>query len=152
MLQGDERFAQLLGGFRTGGKIEAAILQHAMMHEGLQEIVDVVAAEVRVAVGGEDLVDVAFAGGDQLEDGNVEGAAAEIVDGYVAALFFVQAVGERGGSWFIDEAQDFEAGDSAGVFGGLALRVVEIGRDGDDRAIDRFAEVRLRPNCAIREG
>ena len=53
----------------------------------LQEFVDVVAAEVGVAVSREDLIDVAFGGGDEFEDGNFEGSAAEIVNGYVAAFF-----------------------------------------------------------------
>ena len=42
-----------------------------------QQIVDVVAAQVRVAVGRDDLEDALV----QLEDGDIEGAAAEIVDG-----------------------------------------------------------------------
>ena len=66
MLQGDERFAQFLGGFRAGRKIEGADFAKREMDEGLQEIVDVVAAEVRIAVGGKNLVNVAFAGGDSL--------------------------------------------------------------------------------------
>ena len=78
---------------RVAEKSNLPFCRIAMMDEGLQEIVDIVAAEMRVAVGGEDLVDVAFAGGDQLQDGNIERAAAEIVDGHVAALFFVQAIG-----------------------------------------------------------
>ncbi len=76
------------------------------MNESLEQIVDVVAAEVGVAVGGEDLIDVAFAGGDKFQHGDVEGAAAEIVDGDVAALLFVQAVSEGRGGGFIDEAQE----------------------------------------------
>ena len=124
----------------------------AVMDESLQEIIDVVAAEVRVAVGGEHLINVAFAGGDQFEDGNVEGAAAEIVDGDVAALLFVQAISQRGGGGLVDQAQNFKAGDASGVFGGLALRVVEIGGHGNDRAIDGFAEVRFGPVLAVRAG
>ena len=53
---------------------------------------------------------------------------------------FVESVGERGGGGFVDQAENFESGDAAGVFRGLALRVVEIGGDGDDGLIDGSAE------------
>src|SRR5579864_4685802 len=100
---------------------------------------------MRIAVGRKNLVDVAFAGGDQLENGNVECAAAEVINGDAAALRFMQAIGKRGGRGLVDKAKHFEARDSAGVFRGLALRVVEIGRHGDDGAVHRFAEMRFRP-------
>src|SRR6202166_4363365 len=98
-----------------------------------------------VAVGGKDLVDVAFDGGDKFEDGDVEGAAAKIVNGYVAALLFVQAVSERRGGGLVDEAQDFQASDAAGVFGGFPPGIIEVGGNGDDRAIDRFSQKSLSP-------
>ena len=135
-----------------GREVDLVLLKNLLVDEGLEQIVDVVAAEVRVAVGRKHLIDVAFGGGDQLENGNIERAAAEIVDGDAAALLFVQAVGKRRGGRLVDEAQDFEAGDFAGVLGGLALRVVEIGGDGDDGAVDRFAEDRLRPSFSVRAG
>ena len=96
--------------------------------DGDQQIIDVVAAEMRVAVGRDDFEDAVV----QLENRNVESAAAEIVDGDDAVLLLVEAVGERGGSGLVDQAQDFEAGDAAGIFCGLALRVVEVGGNGDD--------------------
>ena len=102
-----------------------------------QRGVDVVAAESRVAVGGEDLEN-AFV---QFEDGDVERAAAEIVDrDFRFLLEPVEAVGQRGGGRFVDDALDVESGEAARFLGGVALRVVEVGRDGDDRARDRFAE------------
>ena len=52
----------------------------------------------------------------------------------------VEAVRQRGGGRLVDDAQHFEAGDLAGVARGLALRVVEVRRDGDDRFRDRLAE------------
>ena len=101
-----------------------------------QQVVDVVAAEVRVAVGGDDFEDAVV----QLENRNVEGAAAEVVDRDDAVLLLVEAVGERCGGRLVDQAQDFESGDAAGVFRGLTLRVVEICGDGDDRLRDRLSE------------
>ncbi len=79
-----------------------------------------------------------------LDDRDVERAAAEVVhrDLAVAALL-VHAVGQRGRGRLVDDALDFEAGDLAGVLRRLALRVVEVGRDGDDRLGDRLAQVIL---------
>ena len=77
-----------------------------MLHE---RGVDVVAAEPRVAVGREHLEDARV----QLEDGNVERAAAEIVDRDLRALAEpVQAVGERGGGRLVDDALDVKPASS----------------------------------------
>jgi len=46
------------------------------MNKGLEQIVDVVAAKVRVAVGGEHLINVALGRGDEFQDGNIKRAAA----------------------------------------------------------------------------
>src|SRR6267142_2917834 len=145
MLQADQGFAEFLREFAMGRKIDFILLQDKLVDKSLQKIVDIVATEVRVAVGGEHLIDVAVVGGDELQDGNIKRAAAEIVDGNFAALLFVQAVGQRRGSRLVDETENFQTGDFASVFGGLALRVVEIRRHGDDGAIDGFAEERFRP-------
>src|SRR5271167_1989226 len=140
MLDRDERFAKLLREFTVRGEIDFVFLENLFVDECLQKVVDVVAAEVRVAIGREDLIDVAFGGGNEFENGNVERAAAEIVYRYAAALLFVQPIGERRGGWFIDQAENFEAGDFAGVFRGLALGVVKIGGDSDNGAVDGFAK------------
>src|SRR5882762_1605429 len=95
--------------------------------------------------GGKNLKDIAVGGGNELENGNVESTAAEIVDGNFAALFFVQAVGERRGGGLVDEPQNFEACDLAGVLGGLALGIVEIGWDCDHGAVDGFAKMGFGP-------
>ena len=63
------------------------------MNKRLEQIVDVVAAQVRVTVGGKNLENIAFGRGNKLEDRDVERTAAEIVDRNFAALLFVQAVG-----------------------------------------------------------
>ncbi len=58
-------------------------------------------------------------------------------------LALVEPVGERRRGRLVDDALDVEAGDAARVLGRLALRIVEVGRDGDDRLGDLLAEVIL---------
>ncbi|MNQ80635.1 NAD-specific glutamate dehydrogenase [compost metagenome] len=76
------------------------------------------------------------------DDRNVEGTATQVInDDSVVALGLVHAVGQRRGGRLVDDALDVETGDAAGVLGGLALAVVEVGRHGDHRFGDRLAEI-----------
>src|SRR5262249_7362765 len=109
--------------------------------EGVGEVVDdpsveVVAAEVRVARG-RPYLDDAIA---DVKDAHVEGAATEIEyeDGLVSLL--VEPVRQRGRGRLVDDAKHIEARDPAGVLGRLSLRVIEVGRDGDDGLGDPLAE------------
>ena len=102
-------------------------------------LVEVVAAEVRVAVGRLHFDDALA----DFEDRDVEGAAAEVVDGNRLVLLLVEAVGQRRGGRLVDDAHHFETGDAAGFLGRLPLRVVEVGRHGDDGLGHRLAEVIL---------
>src|SRR3989442_74065 len=102
-------------------------------------LVEIVAAQVRVAVGGLDL-EHALA---DLEHRDVEGAAAQVVDGDRLVLLLVEAVGEGGRRRLVDDAQHLEAGDLAGVLGRLPLGVVEVGGHGDDGLRDLLAQVGL---------
>jgi hypothetical protein len=106
----------------------------------MMPLVPVVAAQVVVTTGGLDL-DHALG---QLEQGHVEGAAAQVEheDGLLLAAL-VQAVRERGRGGLVDDAQDVEAGDLPGLLGRLPLRVVEVRRNGDHRVGDGLAQVRL---------
>ncbi len=124
----DHGAAQALDAFVVGRQILAPFARDIFERDAEQQIVDVVAAQVRVAVGGQHFEDAVL----ELQDRNVEGAAAEVVHGDDAVLALVEAVGERRGGRLVDQAQHFETGDAAGVLGGLALRVVEVRRHGDD--------------------
>ena len=110
-------------------------------------LVEVLAAEEGVAVGRLDLEHAVA----DLEDRDVEGAAAEIVDGDLAGALLLQAVGQRGRGRLVDDAQHVQAGDLAGILGGLALGVVEIGRHGDDGLGDLAAEIGLGRLLHLRE-
>ena len=155
---GDER--QVDFGLRGGGELDlrllrgllqplqrqlvAAQIDALLLLEFVGEIVDqthveVFAAEEGVAVGRLHLEHAVA----DFQDRNVEGAAAEVVDRDRAALLLVEAVGQRGRRRLVDDAQHFEAGDLAGVLGGLALRVVEIGGHGDDGLLDLLTEIGL---------
>ena len=93
-------------------------------------LVEVVAPQVGVAVGGLYLEDTVA----QLEDGDVEGPSAQVEhgDGGVR-LALVHAVGQGRGGGLVDYSQHLQAGDGAGVLGGLALGVVEVGGHRDNR-------------------
>ena len=78
-----------------------------------------------------------------LEHRHVEGAAAEVEHEDRLVVFLVEAVGQRSGGGLVDDALDLEVGDLAGVLGGLALVVVEVGGDRDDGRVDRFAQIRF---------
>ncbi len=111
-------------------QIDAVLLLEALHQPVDDPRVDVLAAEEGVAGGGDDLEDAA---GADLEDRDVERAAAEVVDGDGLLDVLAEAVGERGRGGLVDDADDVEPGDLAGVLGGLPLVVVEVGGDGDDR-------------------
>ena len=137
----------LLGGFLEPLQRElvAAQVDALLLLELVGQIVDephveVFAAQERVAVRGLHLEHAVA----DLEHRHVERAAAEVVDRDRAGLLLVEAVGERGRGRLVDDAQHFEAGDLAGVLGGLALGVVEVGRDRDDGLLDLAAQIGFR--------
>ncbi len=135
----DYGLTERLDHFGLRADVDAEVAADVVDRDGDEEVVDVIAAEVGVAAGGDDLEDALV----QLEDGDVEGAAAEVVDGddaVFAAVELVEAIRERGGGGLVYETKDVEAGDAARVLGGLALRVVEVGGNGDDGLGDRRAE------------
>ena len=78
-----------------------------------------------------------------LNDRNIKGAAAQIIDQDLLGGFVVQAIGHRGGGGLVDDAQNIQARNAARVLSGLALAVVKIGRHGDDRLGHRFAQIAL---------
>ena len=138
------RLLQTLQGQGILVHVDARLLLELVGEVVDQAVVEVLATEEGVAVGREHLELVLAVDLGDLDDRDVEGAAAEVVDrdGLVAALL-VHAVGEGGGGRLVDDALDVETGDAAGVLGRLALRVVEVGGHGDHRLLDALPEVFL---------
>ena len=133
------RFLQTLHGHAILGEIDAVGLLELGRNPVDDALVEIVAAEMRVAVGRLHF-DHAFA---HFEDGDVERAAAEVVHGDGLVLLLVETVGKRGRGRLVDDAEHVEARNLAGVLGRLPLRVVEVRGHGDDRVGDRLAEVVL---------
>ena len=106
----------------------------------MMRLVEIFAAEERIAVGRFDFEHAVA----DFQNGNVEGAAAQIVNRHGAGFLLFHAIGQRGRRRFVDDAQDFKPGDFAGVLGRLTLAVVEIGGNGDDRLRDFFAQIGFR--------
>ena len=131
------RFLQALQRHLVLRKVDALLFLELLDQPVDDALVDVVAAEVRVAVGRLHF-DHAVA---DFENRDVERAAAEVVDRDRLVLLLVEAVGQRGRRRLVDDAHHFEAGDLPGVFGRLALRVVEVGRNRDDRLRDLLAQI-----------
>ncbi len=132
-------FLEALEGLLVLAQVDALVLLELGQEPLDDTLVEVVAAEVGVAVGGLDLEDAVA----QLEDRDVERAAAQVVDGDLLVVLLVQAVGQGRRGRLVDDPLDLEAGDPAGVLGGLALGVVEVGRNGDHRLGDLLAQVGL---------
>ena len=107
-----------------GRDFQIAVL---LLHHGRQRAIVVVAAQGRIATGRDHLEDALG----QAQDGDVEGAATQVVDRVDTLAGIVQAIGDRGRGGFVDQAQHMQARQPRRVLGGLALRIVEIRRHRD---------------------
>ena len=64
------------------------------------------------------------------QHGDIKGASAKVEDQHVVlpVTFLVEAVGNRGSCRLVDDPENGETGDDAGILRCLSLAVVEIGR------------------------
>ena len=106
-------------------------------------VVEVVAAQRRIAARGENFEDSAR----ELEKRDVERAAAEIVDHVGTLGTIVEAVGERSRRRLVEKAQNREVRKTGGVLRRLALRIVEVGGNRDHGARQIAAETVLGALC-----
>ena len=125
--------------YRTDARVLAELVDQVVD----EALVEVFAAEERVAVRGEHFKLLVAVNVGEVDDRDVERAAAKVVHGdlAVAAAALVHAEGERGSGRFVDDTLHFKTGDAAGVLRGLTLGVVEVGGNRDDGFRNGFAEV-----------
>jgi hypothetical protein len=104
-----------------------------------ERLIEIVAAQVRVAVDAENLKDALA----HVQHRHVERAAAQVEDADLLVLLAVQPVSQCRGRRLGEHADDLQSGDFAGVLGRLALGIVEIRGNGDDRVGHLLAQVIL---------
>ena len=133
-------FFQTLVGHGVSLQFEAILCFEFVSDPVHHARIEVVAAQVAIAVGSfyfEHAIS-------QIQNGYVECAAAQIVyeETVFAAVFnLVEAICQGGCGRFIDDTEDIQACDLAGIFGSLALCVGEVSRAGDDGVGDFFTQV-----------
>ena len=144
LLRGRKLDLRLFGGFLQTLKRKLVVLQvdAVVFLEFSCKIfdethVEVFTAEERVAIGGLHLEHAVA----DFQNRDIEGAAAKVINSNGLAILLVEAIGKgcRGG--LVDDAQNFETGNPACILGGLALGIVEIGRNGNHGLLDLFTEV-----------
>lgn len=133
--EGGELHLRLLGGLSEA--LQSLLILTEIDVLGLLEIlrevvhdalVEVVATEVGVTAGGEHLENTIT----HLQHRHVEGATTEIKNQDRLVTLPLKAIGEGSGGGLVDDAQDFDTSDTAGVLGCLALRVVEVSGHSDN--------------------
>ena len=87
-----------------------------------------------------------------MQDGNVEGAAAEVEDYdlFVDARF-IETVSKSRRRRFVYDTRDFQARDLTRVFGRLTLSVVEVSGNRDNRLVDFVTKVGFRSFLKLAE-
>ncbi len=130
---------QALRGHFVAAQIHAVFLLELVGQPINDALVEIVAAEVRIARGGEHLRNAVA----HLDDGDVERAAAKVVHHNLLIVLFIRAVGQRRGRRLVDDALYVQPRDGARVLCGLALAVVEIRRHGDNGLCYLLAQIAL---------
>ena len=106
------------------------------LHDSL---VEVVTAKVGVAIGRLNLENAVA----DIEYGDIERTAAEVVNRDLLVFLLVETVRERRGSRLVDDTLNLETRDPAGILGRLTLLVVEVSGNGNDGLGDLLAQERL---------
>ena len=123
---------QTLQGHRVLTQVDLVLGLERLGHVVDQHVVEVIASEVRIAVGGLHLENAVA----QFEDRNIERSAAQVVHGdLLVAGLLVETVGH--------DAADLQTGDLARLLRSLTLRVGEVGRHRDHGLRNLLAQIIL---------
>ena len=131
---------QTLQRHRVLTQVDLMLGLESLGHVVDQHVIEVVAAEMRIAVGRLDL-EYAVA---EFQNRDIERTAAEVVYGDLhVVLLLVEAVCQCGRCGLVDDTAHFKTCDFAGLLGRLTLRVGEVCRNGYHRLADLLPEIIL---------
>ena len=123
-------------GVRRLAEIDRVLLAECIADMIEQELIEVVAAELGIAVAGEDLHDALL----DLCHGDIEGPASQVIDEKSFSVPRMRVVRQDGCRRFVDDANDVQPGKLTRLASGLALAVVEEGGHGDHGPGDRIPQ------------
>ena len=121
------------------GQVNAFLALEILQHVVCDRVVKVIAAEVAVAVNCENFDDAVA----DIDDRNIECAAAKVIDHDLLIYFVVKAVSQSCCCRLVDDTLYFKTCDLAGVLCCLALSVVEVCRNCDDCLCDLLTDIVL---------
>ncbi len=130
---------QTLHGNLIGGQVNAILLLELGSQVIHDPLVEVVAAQMGVAGSGQNLDDALA----DVQDGYIEGTAAQVIDHDLLVLFLVNTVSQSSCGGLVDDTLDVQTGNLTGVLGGLTLGVVEVCGHGDNSLGDLLAQISL---------
>ena len=133
-------FLQALHSHLVVRQVDAVGLLELVNHPVDDALVEVVAAEMGITSGGQNLQNALT----DIQDGNIERTAAEVVYHDLLLGFLIYTVSQCCRSRLVDDTQNFQTCDLAGILGSLTLRVREVSRNGDNGLRYRLAEVCFR--------
>ena len=104
-----------------------------------QRHIEIVAAQTAVALRGQDFKGLVV----DIQNGKVERAPSEIVDGHGLGCLLFQTVGHGGRRRLVDEPRNLQTRYLRSLERGLTLDVIEIGGNGDDGFLHLSAQIIL---------
>ena len=78
-----------------------------------------------------------------LQNRDIERTAAEVINRDRLILLLIETIGQGRRRRFINDSEDLQTRNTSSIFGRLALRVIEVGWNGNDRLVDFLADVVL---------
>jgi len=86
-----------------------------------------------------------------LQNRDIERTAAEVINRDRLVLLLIETIGQGRRRRFVNDSEDLQTRNTPSIFGRLALRVIEVGWNGNDRLVDFFGRCSPQPRISASE-